>query len=321
MAGVPVEAITDRYRVSYVPSASVWAHLAEIHRPLRPAPLLAVADPRFRPPEKSPTPAAAAPKEEQDFAALLASTTRGPVPGPVPGSKREALALAGLLAEDQARVLLGSRARKPELDTLAKDDRLRDYRLLHFATHGQMNKGSASLSALLLSPDEQTDPGAFAGRLTVADVRKWKLDADLVTLSACDTGLGKDRGGEGFLGFTQALLQAGARAVVLSRWKVDDTATALLMVRFYENLMGKRPGLKAPLGRAEALREAQHWLRDLPRAQADALAAKLGSGELRGPVTDLGKVVAEPQADPKEAERPYPHPYYWSAFLLLGDPD
>jgi hypothetical protein len=77
------------------------------------------------------------------------------------------------------------------------------------------------------------------------------------------------------LGFSQAFLQAGARSVVLSRWEADDTATALLMVRFYENLLSApaRKDLKGPLPRAEALAEAQRWLRELPRKDAESLAA------------------------------------------------
>jgi CHAT domain-containing protein len=65
-----------------------------------------------------------------------------------------------------------------------------------------------------------------------------------VVLSACESGLGKQAGGEGFLGFAQPLLAKGARSLVLSPWKVDDRATSMLMARFYQNLLGKRPGLE-----------------------------------------------------------------------------
>jgi CHAT domain-containing protein len=160
----------------------------------------------------------------------------------------------------------------------------------------------------------------YTGRLTVGTVLGWKLDADLVTLSACETGLGRQAGGEGMLGFVQALVQAGARSVLVSLWPVDDAATALLMNRFYQNLLGKREGLKAPLGKAEALREAKQWLRGLPRAEAEALAAKLSQGELRLTVSPL-KPAAAPAAGSAKGDRPYAHPYYWSAFVLLGDPD
>ncbi len=101
----------------------------------------------------------------------------------------------------------------------------------------------------------------FDGRLTVREIQHdWNLNADLVTLSACETALGREAGGEGFVGFTQALLMSGARSVCLSLWKVDDTATALLMTRFYQNMLGKRPGLSKPMPKAEALGEAKKWL-------------------------------------------------------------
>ena len=148
----------------------------------------------------------------------------------------------------------------------------------------------------------------------------WQLDADLVTLSACETGLGRQAGGEGLLGFVQALLQAGSRSVLVSLWPVDDAATALLMTRFYENLLGQREGLKAPLGKAEARAEAKQWLRSLPRPQAEALAAQLSKGELRLTVSPL-KPAAAPAPGSDKGDHPYAHPYYWSAFVLLGDPD
>ncbi len=69
------------------------------------------------------------------------------------------------------------------------------------------------------------------------------------------------------MGFTQALLMSGTRSVCLSLWKVDDTATALLMQRFYANLLGRRTGLTAPMPKAEALREAKTWLRGLRRSE------------------------------------------------------
>ena len=89
---------------------------------------------------------------------------------------------------------------------------------------------------------------AYDGRLSVREIRRgWELKAELVTLSACETALGREDGGEGFVGFTQALLISGSRSVCLSLWKVDDTATSLLMRRFYENLLGRRAGLAGPM--------------------------------------------------------------------------
>ena len=116
------------------------------------------------------------------------------------------------------------------------------------------------------------------------------------------------------LGFTQALMQKGARSVVLSRWKVDDAATALLMSRFYQNLLGKRDGLKEPMKRAEALREAKTWLKTLPRAEAEKRLAALVDGVPRGERGGIKKALPPRQpGETAEQDWPFAHPYYWSA--------
>jgi CHAT domain-containing protein len=98
---------------------------------------------------------------------------------------------------------------------------------------------------------------------------------------------------------------------VLSLWKVDDDATALLMERFYRNLLGARPGLKSPLGKAEALAEAKAWLRRAgPEEVGEALAALP-----RGAIVRREAVAAGPAA------RPYEEPTYWAGFILIGSPD
>src|SRR5262249_44090885 len=110
------------------------------------------------------------------------------------------------------------------------------------------------------------------------------------------------------VGFAQALLLAGARSLVLSLWQVDDEATALLMVRFYQNLLGKREGLKGPMPKAEALREAKQWLRNLSAKDVKLAVERLPPGKAEKPIP-LRKEV-----------RPFAHPYYWAAFVLVGDP-
>jgi CHAT domain-containing protein/tetratricopeptide (TPR) repeat protein len=249
----------------------------------------------------------------------------------LPGTRLEVESLARLVP--RATVLLGSRASTANLEELARHDKLRPFQLLHLATHGQVDDGRPEQSALILAQDrlparldEQTESVLAGrkppdGRLTVGIIlRDWKLDADLVVLSACQSGLGQDTGGNGLLGFAQALLSRGARSVVLSRWKVDDAATALLVVRFYENLLGKRVGLKEHLPRAAALAEAKKWLRTLPRRDAEHLVARLAGGQLRGTVDEaLPQVKGKPAKVP-EGDRPFAHPYYWAAFVLIGDP-
>src|SRR5262249_4859017 len=153
--------------------------------------------------------------------------------------------------------------------------------------------------------------------------RSWELKAELVTLSACQTALGRAAGGEGFLGFTQALLMSGARSVCLSLWKVDDTATALLMQRFYANLLGRRTGLSGPLPKAAALQEAKAWLRGLRRAEALAVAAELSGGVERGKAAKARQPAKLSAAIPDggDNDRPFSPPHFWAAFVLAGDPD
>jgi CHAT domain-containing protein len=243
----------------------------------------------------------------------------------LPGTRREVAAIAGLFPKEMVTTVLGDEARESVVQGLARDGKLKDYRYLHFAAHGRYDPRSAYRTALLLAPDPDrtADPAGFDtdGEVTAEEIaRTWALDADLVVLSACESGLGKQAGGEGFLGFAQPLLAKGARSLVLSLWKVDDRATSLLMARFYQNLLGKRPGLNKPLARAEALDEAKRWLRGL---SADAVGGELEALE-RGPLRPLADEAGAPREPAPSARpggpRPFEHPYYWAAFVLIGDP-
>jgi serine/threonine protein kinase len=240
----------------------------------------------------------------------------------LPRTRDEVQAIAGLFAD--STLLLGDQASERMLAGLAEADALKGYSHLLLATHGQMDKQIALNSRLFLVGDRDDDPSraivegrpVFDGELTAQDMLGWKLDADLVTLSACETGLGKFSHGEGYLGFTQSLFVAGARSVVLSLWKVDDRATSLLMVRFHQNLLGRRDGLTKPMSKAESLREAKEWLRGLTVEEVDEMT----SGD-RGDIRI--RKTAAPAPDPTARPRPpgrYAHPYYWAAFILVGDP-
>jgi tetratricopeptide (TPR) repeat protein len=257
-------------------------------------------------------------------------TSRDGSPRALPGTRVEAAALARRFREagQPVTLLTDSDASEQRLAALVADGGLGKVRYLHLATHGTVNWDVPLRSAILLSRDRLPDPTeqlnagrpVYTGRLTAAEVlRDWDLGAELVTLSACETGLGHYAEGEGYLGFAQALLLCGSRSVCLSLWQVDDAATALLMDRFYANLLGQRHGLTKGMGKAEALAEAKAWLRTLPRAEAVKRAAALTGGVERGAGREaLPRAPAVPET--ANDEPPYAHPYYWAAFVLVGDP-
>ena len=127
---------------------------------------------------------------------------------------------------------------------------LSKYRYVHFATHGYIDSEHPGLSAIVLSlVDEEGKPQD--GFLHAREIYNLNLPAELVTLSACETGLGKEIKGEGLVGLTQGFMYAGARRVVVSLWNVNDKATAELMARFYRGMLKEN---KTP---AAALRAAQ----------------------------------------------------------------
>jgi len=147
-----------------------------------------------------------------------------------------------------------------------------------------VGRNPLTLSGVILAGVNQRGRGA-QGVFTGEEIVDLDLSGtELVTLSACETGLGTSAGGEGVFGLQRAFALAGVRSTVASLWQVDDDATQALMVEFYRNLWTKR------LGKLEALRQAQ----------IDVLRGR--SYRPRG-VND-GESVS---------------PYYWAAFVLSGD--
>ena len=147
-----------------------------------------------------------------------------------------------------SRVITGKDATKTLFKKIAGD-----YDYLHLATHGSLNRNAPLLSVLELEPDSQND-----GRLELYEIARMKLHARLITLSACESGLGKGYfteipGGDEFVGLTRAFLSAGGRNVLASLWAVNDESTRDLMIKFYRLLLTK--------GGAKALAIAQQELR------------------------------------------------------------
>ena len=121
-------------------------------------------------------------------------------------------------------------------ESLIKSGILENYNYLHFATHGVIDENKPELSEIFLAADTT---GKEDGNLYSGEIYNLKIKADLVTLSACQTGLGKITKGEGIIGLSRALLYAGAKNLLVSLWSVSDKSTSLLMVDFYKNLLNE----------------------------------------------------------------------------------
>jgi CHAT domain-containing protein len=174
----------------------------------------------------------------------------------LPSTRLEAEAILGLVPENDRLGALGFDATR----SMVMSPKLRDYRVLHFATHAFMNDDQPELSSLVLSLVDRD--GRFQnGFLRLRDVYSLAISPDLVVLSACDTALGKDVKGEGMMSFVRGFMFSGAPRVVASLWKIDDLATAELMKRFYELT------LKSGMTPSKALRQAQiEQMKRQPRA-------------------------------------------------------
>lgn len=161
-------------------------------------------------------------------------------------TRQEAEGILSLVPTNQSKQAVDFTASR----STAFSQELRQYRIVHFATHGILNSKHPQLSGIVLSLfDEQGRPQN--GFLRLHDVFNLNLQAELVVLSACQTGLGKAVRGEGLVGLTRGFMYAGSPRVVVSLWSVDDQATSELMKIFYENM------LKKGLTPAAALRAAQ----------------------------------------------------------------
>ena len=142
---------------------------------------------------------------------------------------------------------------------------VRDYAIshdvIHLACHGTYEPESPLFSALMLSPDGQDD-----GRLEAHEIFGLELNCDLVTLSACETGLAQITQGDEIIGLARSFIFAGAPSIITSLWKVDDLATAVMIKRFYRYWI-------SGYSKAEALRRAQILVRDNVNAHPAAWAA------------------------------------------------
>ena len=176
--------------------------------------------------------------------------------GGIPGAAFPRLLSSGVEVERLAKlmeaapgdVLVGPMATEADVKALSASGALARYRYVHFATHGILGRADGTPPSLVLAlvGDQRGEDGF----LRLDEVTGLKLNADLVVLSACQTGQGKLDNAEGVSGLARAFLYARSRAVLCSLWRVDDEATAELMADIYA-------GLKAGRSAPEALRSAQ----------------------------------------------------------------
>jgi len=249
------------HEIVLLPSATVLVQQRKrlAGRPSPPGELAILADPIFSPVDSrlaSGRKTVVTADDRGDAALGLGSLAR------LPFTAEEAQAIARLVPTDKRLVAMGATASRD----LVTSGALSRYRRLHFATHGLLHPVLPERSGLVLSlVDAQGRPRD--GFLSAPDVAALDLPADLIVLSACRTGLGREIRGEGLVGLTQAFFRAGARSVVVSSWDVRDRATADLMSDFYTGLLVEH------LPPAAALRKAQLALRAQPKTASPSFWA------------------------------------------------
>ena len=266
----------DRFLVelkplSVVVSATVLAELKKSRRTDRKPQVVVFADPSYPVQGGTGTPLAVA--AQQSGISLR----------PLPASRREAATLHRLYGT-QTETWLGTEATEERAKRVD-----RGTTILHFAAHSLISERLPLESAIALTvgPPNAAAESSENGLLQAWEVlEQVRLDADLVTLSGCQTALGKEATGEGIIGLTRAFQYAGARTVLASLWSVADDSTAELMDRFYRRL-------RSGTATNDALRAAQ----------LDLLTAPLS--------------LAEDDGESRELDAS--HPFHWAAFQVIGD--
>lgn len=211
--------------VSYTPSATALWNLRAHRTPSGSRPLLAIGDVDYadrRIPQSSTRAAWIPVTVLRDLAEFSSAHLQN-----LPESREEVLSIARI-AGPQATVLLGKEA----TETAFKAKPISQYRIIHLAVHAIADSRYPDRSALVLAPDQPPEDGL----LQVREISRLHLNADLVTLSACETGIGMAEGEAGVISLERAFLMGGAKSVMASLWNVEDYSTSSLMEAFYRHL-------------------------------------------------------------------------------------
>ena len=269
--------LAERVDVRYAQSLAVYRLLRQ-----RPAAgsgrLFAMGGPTFTSTSEEPPSAAAqvtdklALRGRPDVASLLTRSGNDPQATrrafaslgvdwpPLPGAEHEARAVAALFPG--AVVFTGDEASENRLQQMDARGELARFRYLLFATHGYLSTEVPALSSVVL---RQPGTAEADGYVTAAEWAGYTLRSDLIVLSACETGLGKQVAGEGVMGLPYAMFVAGNRNTLLSLWKVPDVSTAEFMIRFFRKLQaGTSQGTalaqtKRELMKTPHFKEPIHW--------------------------------------------------------------
>ncbi len=270
--GTTAQPLVVKHELISLPSASTLAVQRHELANRQPAPkLLAVlADPVFdRSDERAKlTPAPTAPSKQLTTLArsnarsiehLAESGKQSVIGGRVriprlPFTRQEAERILALAPSPANLKAVGFQANR----ALALSAELGQYRYLHFATHGYLDSERPGFSALVLSLINERGE-VEDGFLRAHEIYNLNLPAELVVLSACQTGLGKEIKGEGLVGLTRGFMYAGAARIVVSLWNVNDKATAELMTKFYQKMLksGERPAAALRAAQVEMWRQKQ----------------------------------------------------------------
>jgi CHAT domain-containing protein/Tfp pilus assembly protein PilF len=242
--------LVEGHRIRYAPSMTAL-HFVRRWDDERPRPertLRALGDPVYQPTDER----LEARTELTEETRYAEAKYRGGVPGAaferLPSTGEEVEQLRRLWDAPDEAILVGPAATEAAVKTASASGALLSYRYVHFATHGILGLADGTPPSLVLSlAGDQKEEDGF---LTLGEVTGLRLNADLVVLSACQTGQGRLYNAEGVSGVARAFLYAGSRGVLCSLWRVDDEATAELMVDIYAGLKAQKPA-------ADALREAQ----------------------------------------------------------------
>ena len=259
------EFLVEKFQITYAPSASSLVTLLSRKRePKFQMAFLGFADPVFNPNETS--------VHEMSNTRMMReiSEEKGFDFNRLPFTSTEIQKISAHFPAKSKKIY----SRSDATEEMVKETNLSKYRIIHFATHGFLDEQIPSRSSLIFTLDSDPKEDGF---FQVREIYDTRLNAELVVLSACNTGKGKLEKGEGVSGLSRAFLNAGAQSVVMSLWNINDIATSEFMARFYKYLM-------EGISKAEALQKVKIQMIHSKYSHPSFWAAFVLNGDSKNPV-------------------------------------